>query len=56
MVEAILAEHGPIDLFRSNAGSGAKGVLTDASNEAWQQQWELHVMSHVYAARACCRR
>ena len=52
MVEAILAEHGPIDLFCSNAGSGAKGVLTDASNEAWQQQWELHVMSHVYAARA----
>ena len=22
------------------------------SNEAWQRQWELHVMSHVYAGRA----
>jgi NAD(P)-dependent dehydrogenase (short-subunit alcohol dehydrogenase family) len=27
-------------------------LLTDASNEVWQQQWELHVMSHLYAARA----
>ncbi|MEC7975447.1 MAG: SDR family oxidoreductase, partial [Pseudomonadota bacterium] len=27
-------------------------LLTDAANEVWQQQWELHVMSHLYAARA----
>jgi len=52
MVEATLSAHGPIDLFCSNAGSIAHGVLTDAANEQWQQQWELHVMSHVYAARA----
>ncbi len=42
---------GPIDLFCSNAGAGAGGGI-DASNEDWQRQWELHVMSHVYAARA----
>ena len=24
----------------------------DATNEDWQSQWELHVMAHVYAARA----
>ena len=52
LVESVLDEHGPIDLFCSNAGSTAPGVLTDAPNESWQQQWELHVMSHVYAARA----
>lgn len=43
---------GPIDLFCSNAGAGGQGVLTDAPNAIWQKQWELHVMSHLYAARA----
>ncbi len=52
LVEWTMERHGPIDLFCSNAGAGATGVLTDAANEVWQQQWELHVMSHLYAARA----
>jgi NAD(P)-dependent dehydrogenase (short-subunit alcohol dehydrogenase family) len=52
LVEEIEQRHGRIDLFCSNAGSAAPGVLTDAPNESWQQQWELHVMSHLYAARA----
>ena len=26
--------------------------LTEAENAVWQQQWELHVMAHLYAARA----
>ena len=44
--------HGPIDLFCSNAGAGGQGVLIDTPNSVWQKQWELHVMAHVYAARA----
>jgi NAD(P)-dependent dehydrogenase (short-subunit alcohol dehydrogenase family) len=52
VVERTLAEHGRIDLFCSNAGAGGTGLLTDAENAVWQQQWELHVMSHLYAARA----
>ena len=44
--------HGPIDVFFSNAGAGAEGVLLDTTNDDWQQQWDLHVMSHVYAGRA----
>lgn len=52
VVEWTLAEHGPIDVFCSNAGAGGHGVLTDATNDVWQMQWDLHVMSHVYAARA----
>ncbi len=52
VVQRTLAKHGRIDLFCSNAGAGAGGLLTDASNDVWQKQWELHVMSHLYAARA----
>lgn len=52
LVERVLQKHGHIDLFCSNAGAGGQGLLTDAPNEVWQQQWELHVMSHLYAARA----
>ena len=52
VVAATIEKHGQIDLFCSNAGAGGEGTLTDASNEVWQRQWELHVMSHLYAARA----
>jgi len=52
LVEHTQNRHGPIDLFCSNAGASVEGVLTDAANEIWQKQWELHVMSHLYAARA----
>lgn len=52
LVRTTVERYGPIDLFCSNAGAGREGVLTDAPNEVWQQQWELHVMSHLYAARA----
>jgi len=52
LVTDTLARHGRIDLFCSNAGAGGPGVLTDADNAVWQKQWELHVMAHLYAARA----
>jgi NAD(P)-dependent dehydrogenase (short-subunit alcohol dehydrogenase family) len=52
LVEHTIRRHGSVDLFCSNAGASVKGVLTDAANEVWQRQWELHVMSHLYAARA----
>jgi NAD(P)-dependent dehydrogenase (short-subunit alcohol dehydrogenase family) len=52
LVDRTLAREGRIDVFCSNAGAGATGLLTDAANEVWQSQWELHVMSHIYAARA----
>ena len=48
---------GPIDLFCSNAGIGDfRGDPSDATsspNEQWQRGWEVNVMAHVYAARAC---
>ena len=52
LVNAVEQAHGQIDLFCSNAGASAAGLLTDAENAVWQAQWDLHVMSHLYAARA----
>lgn len=54
LVDFTLDKYGRVDLYCSNAGAaGSKsGVLADAENEVWQQQWELHVMAHIYAARA----
>ena len=52
LVAATEDQYGQVDVFCSNAGAGGNGLLTDAANAVWQQQWELHVMSHLYAARA----
>lgn len=43
--------YGQIDLLCSNAGIGTGGGV-EVSNEAWQNIWEINVMSHIYAARA----
>ncbi len=47
-------ELGPLDLFCSNAGIGfgEPDLVTSASNAEWQTSWDVHVMAHVYAARA----
>jgi len=54
LISTTEAELGPIDLFCSNAGFGVgePSHAASASNEVWQKNWELHVMSHVWAARA----
>ena len=51
LVAGVLDEHGRIDLFCSNAGV-ALGVGLDGGNQPWQTAWDVHVMAHVYAARA----
>ncbi len=51
LVQDTLAAHGAIDLFVSNAGYGKRGGL-ELRNEDFQRMWEVHVMAHVYAARA----
>ena len=51
LVARIIADHGPIDLFASNAGTSVDGGV-DVADDDWQKLWDLHVMAHVYAARA----
>ena len=57
MVAETEAEFGQIDLFCSTAGilnlDGDDYWATSSSNEVWQRNWEIHVMAHIYAARAC---
>ncbi len=50
LIETVETDHGPIDLFCSNAGIGVGGGA-EASNEAWQRIWDINVMAHVWAAR-----
>jgi NAD(P)-dependent dehydrogenase (short-subunit alcohol dehydrogenase family) len=55
-IERLVAEaekaYGPIDVFFSNAGIANGTDPLETPLEVWQQQWELHVMSHVHAVRA----
>jgi len=56
LVRETEAAHGPIGLFCSNAGiiSADPDFENPASapNDVWQRSWDVHVMAHVYAARA----
>jgi NAD(P)-dependent dehydrogenase (short-subunit alcohol dehydrogenase family) len=52
LVERARAEHGPIDLFFSNAGTPGPAGGPEAPNDDWQRTWEVNVMAHVWAARA----
>ena len=45
------ANIGGIDIFVSNAGYGQRGGL-DLSTEDWQRMMDVHVWSHLAAARA----
>ncbi len=57
-IQAVVAEAeariGQVDIFVSNAGlgRGEPSHAASASNADWQLNWDVHVMSHVYAARA----
>ena len=51
LVRGTLEAYGRIDIYCSNAGI-AFGGGPEASDEAWRQSWDVHVMAHVYAARA----
>jgi len=51
LVALAVGRHGRVDIYCSNAGI-AIGGGPEAPDDAWQRSWEVHVMAHVYAARA----
>ncbi len=57
LVDEVEARYGRIDLFCSNAGilslDGEPWWATSAPDSTWQAMWDIHVMAHVRAARAC---
>ncbi len=42
---------GGADILINNAGSGSNETIIEATDEKWQQYWELHVMAAVRLAR-----
>ncbi len=51
LIRAAENAYGPVDIFFSNAGISRSGH-ENASDEEWDLMWRIHVMSHVFAARA----
>ena len=51
LVAATQERFGPIDVFCSNAGLAREGG-EEAPDEEWRLNFDVHVMAHVYAARA----
>ena len=48
LVDRVEAEHGPIDLYCSNAGVALGAGLGDAAD--WATSWQVHVLAHVHVA------
>lgn len=51
LIAAAEAKYGPVDVFYSNAGLSRPG-MENASDADWDLNWRVHVLSHVFAARA----
>ncbi|MCD9624268.1 SDR family oxidoreductase [Rhabdothermincola salaria] len=51
LVRSTESAHGGIDLFCSNAGFVTQAGVEE-SDEVLQAMWDVHVMSHIHAARA----
>jgi NAD(P)-dependent dehydrogenase (short-subunit alcohol dehydrogenase family) len=52
VIEQAQEAHGPIDVWCSNAGLSGPTAGPEAPDHLWQKLWDVHVMSHVWAARA----
>ena len=53
-IKAAEDAHGPVDVFVSNAGLGRgdPNHAASAPDADWMLNWNVHVMAHVWAARA----
>src|SRR5437588_9782085 len=50
LIDEVEQNIGPIDMWFANAGIATTSG-PEASDEEWDRQWRINVMSHVYAAR-----
>jgi NADP-dependent 3-hydroxy acid dehydrogenase YdfG len=57
-IKAAEDAHGPVDIFVSNAGLGRgdPSHAASAPDADWMLNWNVHVMAHVWAARALLQR
>ena len=44
--------YGHVDVWCSNAGIAGPSAGPEAPDGTWQRLWDVHVMAHVWAARA----
>ena len=51
VVAAVDEAYGRVDVFFSNAGIGGHDDVF-VEDAVWERNWKIHVMAHVYAARA----
>ena len=51
LVNEVTLKNRVIDIFMSNAGIYVEGD-ENTLNQEWMRNWSIHVMAHVYAARA----
>jgi NAD(P)-dependent dehydrogenase (short-subunit alcohol dehydrogenase family) len=52
MVAEVERSLGPVDVLFNNAGVATGGDPLRTPIEVWDKQWQINVMSHVYAVRA----
>ena len=50
VLKSIIDKNDSIDLFCSNAGIQQFGTLENSTSD-WQKNWDVNVMSHIYAAK-----
>lgn len=55
LVARTVDTRGRLDVYCSNAGIGLGGG-PEAPDDVWRRSWDVHVMAHVYAARAALPR
>lgn len=52
LVAATRARFGQVDVFMSNAGIIGRQGGMELDDSLWDKMWQIHVMAHVWAARA----
>ena len=52
LVQTTVDQFGQIDILVNNAGINPRGLFLEATDEDWEQGWQINVMGVVYCCRA----